>query len=277
MVIDDEMQQISAAAGPLAPLPADLFAVRSPAPVMTIGALTAGSGTAQLRTFGDVEVVDHRPTLPGVRTGGATLVMSVGNWEAVKPRVSSGTMALVSLTGEVPAEEVSAQVAAAVPTALVETPELAEQTFRAAPITSGLVNAFLVAVGVSVGLTALAILLAHFMGALSRSRMLAVLRTLGMPPGQGRSLTAWEFGPLVATALAVGAVTGAAASWVLVRRVDLTGLTGAAAQPQLAVDATLLALVLGAVVVTLAATVVGSSVLAARSDLAQQLRIGDED
>lgn len=133
------------------------------------------------------------------------------------------------------------------------------------------------AVGVSAGLTALAILLAHFMGALSRSRMLAVLRTLGMPPGQGRSLTAWEFGPLVATALAVGAVTGAAASWVLVRTVDLTGLTGAAAQPQLAVDATLLALVLGAVVVTLAATVVGSSVLAARSDLAQQLRIGDED
>lgn len=276
VVIDDEMQQVSADAGPLPPLPAELFEVRSPAPVVTLGALTPSSGQAQLRTFGEVEVIGHQPALPGVRTRGQTLVMSVGNWEAVQSRVSSGTMALVSLTGAVPAEQVTSRVAATVPTALVETPELAEQAFRAAPITSGLLNAFLVAVGVSAGLTALAILLAHFMGSVSRGRMLAVLRTLGMPPGQGRSLTAWEFGPLVATALVVGAATGALVSWVLVRAVDLTGLTGGAAQPELAVDGALLTLVLGAVVVTMVATITVSAILAARSDLAQQLRIGDE-
>lgn len=77
-------------------------------------------------------------------------------------------------------------------------------------------------------------------------------------------------------ALVVGAATGALVSWVLVRAVDLTGLTGGAAQPELAVDGALLTLVLGAVVVTMVATITVSAILAARSDLAQQLRIGDE-
>lgn len=276
VVVDDEMEQVSADAGPLPPLPAELFEVRSPTPVLTVGALTAERGSGHLRHFGEVEVVGHRATLPGVRTRGATLVMSVSNWESVKARVSSGNAALVSLTGAVPADEVTAQVAAAVPTALVETPELREESFLRAPVTSGLLNAFLVVVVVSAVLTTLTLLLAHHMGARERARMLSVLRTLGMAPRQGRTLTAWEFGPLVATALVVGAATGALVSWLLVHAVDLTGLTGGAAQPDLSVDGALLAGVLGAVVVTVALAITVTSILASRSDLAQQLRIGDE-
>lgn len=276
VVVDDEMEQVSASAGPLDPLPPELFEVGVPTPVLTVGDLPADTGTARLRTFGEVTVVDHRPALAGVRTRGATLVMSVSNWEAVTSRVSSGSVALVSLTGEVPAEQVSARVARALPTALIESPEVASAAHREAPITTGLLTAFAVAVVASAALTALAVLLAHFMGSVSRSRMLSVLRTLGMPPERARSLTVWEFGPLVAIALAVGTVTGGVVSWVLVRAVDLTDLTGGAAQPALRLDPALLAAVLGAVVVTLAGTVLLSAFLAARADLAQQLRIGDE-
>ena len=276
VVIDDEMQQVSAAAGPLEPLPPALFEVREPAPVVTVGTLTAESGTARLRGFGQVEVLEHRPVLAGVRTRGSTLVMSVGNWEAVKSRVSSGNAVLVSLTGEVPAEQVAERVAQAQPTALIESPEVAAERFREAPITAGLLLAFLVAVAASAALTALAVLLAHFMGSVARSRMLSVLRTLGMPPGQARSLTIWEFGPLVAIALTVGTLAGGLVSWLLARAVDLTGLTGGAAQPRLTLDAALLVPVLGVVLVTMIATVALSAAVAGRADLAQQLRIGDE-
>lgn len=103
-----------------------------------------------------------------------------------------------------------------------------------------------------------------------------MLRTLGMPPGQARSLTIWEFGPLVGIALTVGTLAGGVVSWVLARAVDLTGLTGGAAQPRLTVDVVLLLPVLGVVLMTMVATVVLSAGLAGRADLAQQLRIGDE-
>ncbi|WP_256838623.1 ABC transporter permease [Ornithinimicrobium faecis] len=276
VVIDEEMQEVSADAGPLPALPPELFEVRQPAPVLTIGSLTEAEGTAHLRSFGSVEVVGHRATLPGVRTRGSTVVMSISNWESVRSNVSSGNAALVSLTGDVPADEVTDALASSVPTALVETPQLQEEEFRAAPVTSGLLAAFLLMVVVGSVLAALAILLAHHLDSRARARMLSVLRTLGMAPRQGRGLTAWELGPLVGIAMVVGAVTGALVSWVLVRTVDLTGLTGGAAQPELAVDGTLLALVLGAVAVTMVATITVSAILAARSDLAQQLRIGDE-
>lgn len=276
LVVDDEMQQVTASAGPLEPLPDTLFEVRSPTPVLTVGALAEQEGTGLLGRFGQVEVLDHRATLPGVRTAAHTVVLSAGNWEERRGPVSSGHVALLSLTGAVPAAEVQAAVADLIPHALVQTPEVELAAFRAAPVSSGLVDVITSAVVITSALTVLAILLVHHLGTPARTRMLSVLRTLGMAPRQGRALTAWEFGPLLATALVVGVGTGALVPPVLLRAIDLTGLTRGAAQPELHVDGWLLAGVIGLVVATTVAAVTVSAVVASRSDLAQQLRIGDE-
>lgn len=221
-------------------------------------------------------MLDHRATLPGVRTAAHTVVLSAGNWEERRGPVSSGHVALLSLTGAVPAAEVQAAVADLIPHALVQTPEVELAAFRAAPVSSGLVDVITSAVVITSALTVLAILLVHHLGTPARTRMLSVLRTLGMAPRQGRALTAWEFGPLLATALVVGVGTGALVPPVLLRAIDLTGLTRGAAQPELHVDGWLLAGVIGLVVATTVAAVTVSAVVASRSDLAQQLRIGDE-
>lgn len=276
VVIDDEMEQVSSSAGPLTPLPAELFEVTSPAPILTVGQLTQDSGQARMSQFGQVEVVGHRATLPGVRTRGETVVMSASNWQAVRGRFGAGNAVLISLTGEVPVVQVREAVTTVLPTALVETPELEQEQFEQAPVSSGLTAAFGVAVAVTTALTTLAILLAHQLGAPARARMLAVLRTLGMAPRQGRALTAWEFGPLVATAMLVGVVAGGALSWLLLRTVDLTGLTGGETQPTLHVDGTLLGVVLAIMAATSVAAVTVAAVTAGRSDLAQVLRIGGD-
>lgn len=276
VVVDDEMRQVSAAAGPLEPLPEELFEVRSPTPILVLGALAEQEGTGLLARFGQVEVVGDRATLPGVRTTSHTVVLSASNWEELRGPVSSGNAALLSLTGTVPAAQVEEAVSRVIPHGLVQTPEVEMADFRAAPVGAGLIDVFSSAVAVTTALTVLALLLTHHLGAPARARMLSVLRTLGMAPRQGRAMTAWEFGPLLATALLVGVGVGALLPPVLLRALDLTGLTGGAGQPQLHVDVWLLAGVIGAVVVTSVAAVTLSAMAASRSDQAQHLRIGDE-
>ncbi|MFC5043819.1 FtsX-like permease family protein [Ornithinimicrobium kibberense] len=114
------------------------------------------------------------------------------------------------------------------------------------------------------------------MGTAARSRLLAVLRTLGLRPGQTRALAAWELGPVLATSLVVGAVLGLVVPWVLVRAVDLTGLTGGRSQPPLAVDPLVVGAVLAAVALTVLTAVTVSAWLAGRTNLAQALRVGED-
>jgi len=122
----------------------------------------------------------------------------------------------------------------------------------------------------------LAVVVVQLMGATARARLLAVLRTLGLAPGQSRALTAWELAPLLLTSVVVGTLLGLAVPWVLLRGLDLTGLTGGVSQPALVLDPLTITAVLGAVVLTVAAAVVVSAWLAGRTNLAQALRVGEE-
>lgn len=276
IVIDDEMQQVAASAGPLPGLPDALFDVGSPSPVLTGGLLTEDGGTARLGGHGEIQVLGHLEELPGVRTPREYVVMSAGNWQAGGGRLAGGPVALVSLTGTVPADQVTGAVAEAVPNALLTTPHTALEQFREAPVSSGLTQAFMIAVLLTTALTVLAILLVQLMGAPARARLLAVLRTLGLAPRQGRALTAWELGPLLASALAVGAAVGVLLPWLLLRAIDLTGMTGGSVQPALHLDWGLLALVVAGILLTVTIAVTVSATIASRTDLAQQLRVGEE-
>ena len=150
------------------------------------------------------------------------------------------------------------------------------EAFEEAPVTTGLRQLFVGATVVSGLLTVLAVVVVQLMGSTARTALLATLRTLGLGTRQTRALTAWELAPLLVTSLLVGTLLGLGVPWVLLRGLDLTGLTGGSAQPALVLDLPLLGAVLGAVVLTVLIAVTVSAWIAGRTNLAHALRVGED-
>ena len=174
---------------------------------------------------------------------------------------------------EVPVEQVLGQLPDG---ALVSTPYTALDSVRAAPVTTGLAQAFLLAALATLVLTAVAIVLVQIIGAPARARLSVVLRTLGMRRRALRGLAAWEVLPIVLAALLTGAVIGALVPWLLVRSVDLTGITGGDLQPTVSFDPTTIGMTLAGIAVVVGAAVLSSALLAGRTNLAASLRDGEE-
>lgn len=129
---------------------------------------------------------------------------------------------------------------------------------------------------VTTALTVLAILLVQAIASPSRIRLLAVLRILGSGRRQARALTGWELAPMLTVAFVVGGLLGVAVPWLLLRAVALNGLTGSATQPDLSVDPLTLGPVILGVLLTIILAVIVSAAVASRTNLAQQLRLGEE-
>ena len=109
------------------------------------------------------------------------------------------------------------------------------------------------AVGV-VGLAAAAaVVLSLLLGAPTRTRMLAILRVLGVPRRRRAWLAAWEQAPAAVVALLVGGGLGIGLAAAVQRVVDLAPFTGGATQPALDVDPVLLVALLGGFVVMVVA------------------------
>lgn len=265
----------------LAPLPEALFGGSGPLPVLTGGEAPEATGPTTLPGLGAARVVGHVESLAGLRTDQSFLVVERERWEAAGGSTPAGSAALMAVgpassgtSADAHAEEVAERVRAAVPNSLVETVHAGLADFREAPVVDGLTVALAAATVSAVALAAVALLLNHLLQAPARHPLLATLRTLGMGRHGARRLIAWESGPLVLTASLVGVALGVGVPWLLLQAIDLTSLTGGAAQPPLRVDPlTAGAGVLAVLLTALAATAL-SSVLAARTDLAQQLRIG---
>lgn len=275
-LVDDALPMVQAAAPLLPALPDELYADGAPLPVLTGGGLSQAAGEVTISDAGPAQVLGHLDELPGVRTDRRFLVMARSVWEATGGRVSVGTLALLSVDADADRESVAQAVAHEVPNSRVETPRARLEEFRAQPLTSGLTRIFSVTVPVTTGLTVLAILLVQAIGSPGRVRLLAVLRTLGSSRRQSRALTIWELAPMLAAASAVGSLLGVAIPWLLLRAIDLRGLTGSATQPALSIDPVTLGLVTLGVLATVAGAVTVSAALAARTDLAQHLRLGEE-
>ncbi|WP_109472449.1 FtsX-like permease family protein [Ornithinimicrobium cavernae] len=274
-IVDSTLPEVWADT-PLDPLPGALFADPSTTSVLTGGALAGDSGTASLEGFGAVEVVGHVDDLPGVRTRGEFLVVDRAAWEAGGGSVPSGEVALVAASNPGQVEELVTALNGAIPNALAETPQKELATFQQAPVTGTMLWFFAAAVLATTVLTVLAVLFVQLMGASVRTSLFAVLRTLGLSQRQARALTAWELGPLVAMAFAVGAALGVIVPWLLLRAIDLTGLTGGSTQPALALDWTVLGPVVLGILGTVAVAIAVSAALSGRADLVNQLRRGEE-
>ncbi|MFI2258693.1 FtsX-like permease family protein [Streptomyces tubercidicus] len=96
--------------------------------------------------------------------------------------------------------------------------------FADSPVQQGAIRLYTAAVAAGAGFAALALLLSLLQAAPQRTQLLAGLRTMGLPPAQGRRLLVLEALPPALLAAAGGALTGAATIRLLGPGTDLTAL-----------------------------------------------------
>ena len=233
--------------------------------------LTTQEGSVPVRV---VDVVDELPGLPA----GRSLVLADTEWLlASTGDTSYARLALVGLTDDADRAAVTTGISNLLPSSLVDDPDQEAATVLAAPVSGGLVIAFVLAVLLAGLLCAAAVVMTLMLAAPARARLLAVLQTLGLSPRQGRGLVGWEIGPWAVVALVVGAVLGVAVPSLVLAAVDVTALTGGLAQPAPEYDPLLLgAAAAGFVVVVLTAVGVAAA-MSRRGEVAAQLRMGSND
>ncbi len=275
-VVSDTLASVQGAAPLVTSLPPSVYADATDLPLVTGGDVDQAGGTVSVSGVGQVRVVGHVDQLPGVSTGRSFVVVRQSAWEAAGRPVPSANLGLISVVEDADREDVAATIADAVPNSLVETPDERLDAFTAAPATSGLSTVFVVVVALTTTLTVLAILLVQALGSASRMRLLALLRTMGARRRDHRAIATWEVAPVLIASGLAGAAVGALVPWVLLRAVDLRGLTGSPLQPELALDPWLLGLVAAGVLLVVVLAVIASATLASRADLAQHLRLGEE-
>ena len=275
-VVSDSLAQVQGSAPLVDALPSALYADSTTVPIVTGGAVAQNGGTVSVSGVGQVDVVGHVGQLPGVLTGRSFVVVAQSAWEGAGLTVPSANRALISVAGGADRRDVAAAVDQTVPDSLIQTPDERLNAFTAAPVTSGLSTIFVIVVVLTTVLTVLAILLVQALGSASRMRLLALLRTMGARRREQRALAMWEVAPVLIASGLAGAAVGVAVPWVLLRAVDLRGLTGSPLQPTLAVNLWLLGLVVAGVLVVVGLAVAASAALASRADLAQHIRLGEE-
>lgn len=277
LIADDGLEQVLAPPSQAAGPPEAFWDGEGPVPLVVGGDVSVTTGEGTLGTLRDpVRVVGALDDVPGVQTPGSWALVERSRWEAAGRTTPLARTALVAVDEGQDPGRVADEVRGLIGSGVVTTVQEELDDFTSAPVTTGLTRAFVGAALVSGLLTVLAIVVVQLMGASARTRLLAVLRTLGLGRRQTRALTSWELGPLLVTSLVVGAVLGLAVPWVLVRAVDLRGLTGGGTQPALSLDPVTVGGVLLTVVLTVVLAVSVSAWLAGRTNLAQSLRVGEE-
>ncbi|MFV2144248.1 FtsX-like permease family protein [Isoptericola sp. G70] len=226
----------------------------------------------------EIEVLEQVDRLPGFPPATAALLVDAVAVERLDVDPGFSRLALLGLDdGATAADRARAEqeILAVEPNAVVDDPTDGEQELLASPSAAGLQVAFVLAVALSVLLSAAVVLLALVLAAPARRRLLAVLRTLGLPRGAERGIVAWETAPWTAAGLLAGGALGWAVPALVLAVVDLTPLTGGDSAPALAADPLWLgALGLGLLLVVAAGTAVAGT-LGRRHDV-DHLRAGTD-
>jgi putative ABC transport system permease protein len=146
---------------------------------------------------------------------------------------------------------------------------------RGSPATRALGAAAALALVLAALLSALTVALTLLLAGPARARLLAVLRSLGGGPRQGRALVAWETAPWIAVSVVAVAVLAWALPAVVLASVDLTPLTEGSAQPPARYDPAVLAGLGGGLVLVALVAAALVAVLSGR-DVAARLRAGED-
>ncbi|MGI5187873.1 FtsX-like permease family protein [Promicromonospora sp. CA-289599] len=224
-----------------------------------------------------VRVVDVVDELPGLPAGRALVLVDTDRLAAATGDTTYPRLALVGLTDDADRSAVSAGITRLLPSSVVEDPDQEADELLAAPVSGGLVIAFVLAVLLAGLLCASAVVMTLMLAAPARARLLAVLQTLGLSSRQGRGLVGWEIGPWAVVALVVGAVLGVAVPSLVLAAVDVTALTGGLTQPGPQYDPLLLGSAAAGFVVVVLAAVGVAAALSRRGEVAAQLRMGSND
>jgi putative ABC transport system permease protein len=147
---------------------------------------------------------------------------------------------------------------------------------QSSPSVQGVRIALLAATALAALLSALAIVMTLTLAARPRARVLALLRTLGAPPGSSTSLALWEIGPPAVAAVIAGTVFGAIVPLVVLAGVDLRPFTGSSVQPGYHVDAATLGVMLGGFVMLAAVFTAVALWMSRRARAASALRTVEE-
>lgn len=235
-----------------------------------------GTGAAS-EPFGEVAIVGEIATLPGAAAGASFIVMDRADYIAASGKGFFPRTLVIDLAPDADAETVSEAVTAQIDTAhVVQSLQARTAAIQSSPAVSALRTALLIALVLAVVLSVVAILLVAGVSRDARSRVIALLRTMGMSRRQGRGVVAWEFAPLGLSALVGGLALGVVLPLLVLISIDLRPFTGGIRQPGLTVDPVLTASLIAAVVIALIIAVVGGVLTARTTSLVTVLRTEED-
>lgn len=259
-------------------LPAAIRPGADPFQIIPSDAVAAETGTSGL-TLQDrpADAVTTLPALLGMPGNAEFVVMDAADYLTLAGTGFFPRVVLVDLADGADADAVAAALSAQVGqshTVRLLTTSTAE--IQASPAVTALRFVLFAALGVAALLSVIALLLVAGVSRDARSRMIALLRTMGLDRRRGRGIVAWEFAPLGVTALVGGIVLGAVLPLLVVTSIDLRPFTGGGAQPSLTVDPVLSGALIAVVVVALALAVFAGVLSARTTSIATVLRTEED-
>ncbi|HSO70099.1 MAG TPA: FtsX-like permease family protein [Arachnia sp.] len=241
---------------PLDPsLPTELFEAQSATRVILGGTTAAATGSATLGPVGPVEVLAHRPQLPGAGTQPAWALVSADRESVTGTESDTAALALISVADGAQVDAVAERLRGQLGTAVVTT---AAEQLRAGHVPASAFFAQLVrgATLLTLSLMVLAVVGAELIGSRTRRQTVTRLRALGMSRRESRASVAWEVGPPLTLALLGGSALGVGLAALLLAALDYSFITGASSAT-FAVDpasaASIAALSLGSLLVVVLA------------------------
>lgn len=156
------------------------------------------------------------------------------------------------------------------------TPAQVAATRAADPAFQVVRDVLLAASAIVATLLALGVLATLLLGAPSRSRMLAILRTLGHAPRGAGGLVMWEIAPALLLSLPFGTGVGIALAHLVIPQLDLRGFVGGTTQPPVVLGGVWLLIAVAGFALLAAVAVIVAVLLASRLGMVKAIRTGDE-
>lgn len=212
----------------------------------------------------DVEVTGIIERLGGFSMNELAIVVDRDAWQEATGTNVWPRIAIIDADPEAVSE--------AYPTARIETPQTTGADFIASPLGFAMSVSLVAGLAVAAALIALTVFLMQLLDAPARTRVTAVMRTMGVYPAEVRSITATSMLPTVLISLVTGLIAGFGLPWLLTISADLRPLTGSEFQPQPVYDPLVLGGVIASIVVVMAIAVWWAARAAGKASLARELR-----
>lgn len=241
--------------------------------------VSPGAGAADRVSVEGVEV-DASPiegVAGGLRLASEAVVVDAADRDSYDlPLGWNPRLALISLDDGADLAAAVEAVRGILPSGAIETFAGAGADFVASPLGGALTATVIGALGLAAILVGAVLLLVQLLDAPRRARVIAVLRTLGLAPGEGRRMTGIELAPLAVMSLVAGIAVGLVVPYLVFGTSDLRPLTGGELPPPVSPDPVALAAVIGALILLVVAAVLLAAWFAGRASIARELRTVDE-